>query len=61
MVNNAGIAPAGAFLDQGPAVLSDVVAVNVLAPAVLSQAVGRHFVAGSVGGSIINVGSTSSL
>ncbi|MCY3951058.1 MAG: glucose 1-dehydrogenase [bacterium] len=61
VVNNAGIAPAGAFLDQDPAVLSDVVAVNVLAPAILSQAAGRHFVAGGVAGSIINIGSTSSL
>lgn len=61
VVNNAGIAPAGTFLDQDPAVLSDVVAVNVLAPAVLSQAAGRHFVAAEVPGSIINVGSTSSL
>lgn len=61
VVNNAGIAPAGTFLDQDPAVLSDVVAVNVLAPAILSQAAGRHFVAGGVGGSIINIGSTSSL
>lgn len=61
VVNNAGIAPAGAFLDQDPAVLSDVVAVNLLAPAILSQAAGRYFVAGGVGGSVINVGSTSSL
>ena len=61
VVNNAGIAPAGRFLDQDPAVLSDVVAVNVLAPAILSQAAGRHFVATGVAGSIINVGSTSSL
>ncbi len=61
VVNNAGIAPAGTFLDQDPAVLSDVVAVNVLAPAILSQAAGRHFVAAEVPGSIINVGSTSSL
>ena len=61
VVNNAGIAPAGAFLDQDPAVLSDVVAVNVLAPAILSQAAGRHFVQAGVAGSIINIGSTSSL
>ena len=61
VVNNAGIAPAGAFLEQDPAVLADVVAVNVVAPAVLSQAAGRHFVAAEVAGSIINVGSTSSL
>ena len=61
VVNNAGIAPAGTFLDQDPGVLANVVAVNVLAPAVLSQAGGRHFVATSTGGSIINIGSTSSL
>ena len=61
VVNNAGIAPAGTFLDQDPAVLADVVAVNVLAPAVLAQAAGRHFVAEGVAGSIINIGSTSSL
>ena len=61
VVNNAGIAPAGAFLEQDPAVLSDVVAVNVLAPAILSQAAGRHFVQAGVAGSIINIGSTSSL
>ena len=61
VVNNAGIAPAGSFLEQDPAVLSDVVAVNVLAPAILSQAAGRHFVRAGVAGSIINIGSTSSL
>ena len=61
VVNNAGIAPAGAFLEQDPAVLADVVSVNVAAPAILSQAAGRHFVASEVAGSIINVGSTSSL
>ncbi len=61
VVNNAGIAPAGTFLDQDPAVLADVVGVNVLAPAILSQAAGRHFVAEGTAGSIINVGSTSSL
>ena len=61
VVNNAGIAPAGTFLEQDPAVLSDVVAVNLLAPAILAQAAGRRFVADGTAGSIINVGSTSSL
>ena len=61
VVNNAGIAPAGTFLDQDTEVLAEVLAVNVTAPAVLSQAAARHFVAAGQGGSIINVGSTSSL
>ena len=61
VVNNAGIAPAGTFLDQDLEVLAEVVAVNVTAPAVLSQAAARHFVATGEGGSIVNVGSTSSL
>ena len=61
VVNNAGIAPAGRFLEQDLDVLAEVVAVNVTAPAVLSQAAARHFVATGGGGSIINVGSTSSL
>ncbi len=61
VVNNAGIAPAGSFLEQDIGVLSDVLAVNLLAPAVLAQAAGRHFTAEARSGSIINVGSTSSL
>ncbi|MDE0195818.1 MAG: glucose 1-dehydrogenase [bacterium] len=61
VVNNAGIAPAGAFLDQDLEVLATVVAVNVTAPAVLSQAAARCFVASGRGGSILNIGSTSSL
>lgn len=61
VINNAGIAPAGSFLEQDPEVLATVVAVNLTAPAVLSQAAARHFVATGGGGSIVNVGSTSSL
>ena len=61
VVNNAGIAPAGAFLEQDIGVLSDTFAVNLLAPAILAQAAGRHFTAEAKAGSIINVGSTSSL
>jgi 2-deoxy-D-gluconate 3-dehydrogenase len=58
VVNNAGIAPAGAFLDQEEAEWDRVFAVNVTAPALLARAAGRHMVArGS--GKIINIASTS--
>lgn len=58
LVNNAGIAPAGAFVDQDPDVWKETMAVNVLAPMVLAQAAGRHMIAqGS--GRIVNVASTT--
>jgi len=60
VVNNAGIAPAGYFLEQGDQVWDDVMAVNVKAPAVLARAAGRHMVErGS--GKIINIASTSGI
>lgn len=60
VVNNAGIAPASPFLEQADNVWHDVLAVNVTAPAVLSQTAGRIFVQqGS--GKIINIASTSGL
>jgi len=60
VVNNAGIAPAGPFLDQPDAVWHDVIAVNVTAPAILSRAAGRILVPqGS--GKIINIASTSGI
>lgn len=60
VVNNAGIAPAGAFLEQDPRIWHDVMALNVSAPAALSRAAGKHMAAqGS--GSIINVASTSGI
>lgn len=60
VVNNAGIAPAGSFLEQGDQVWDDVMAVNVKAPAVLARAAGRHMVErGS--GKIINIASTSGI
>jgi 2-deoxy-D-gluconate 3-dehydrogenase len=45
VVNNAGIAPAGPFLEQDPAVWDSVMTVNVTAPAVLTRAAGQHLVA----------------
>lgn len=60
VVNNAGIAPAGHFLDQPQEQWDEVFAVNVHAPAVLSRAAGKHFLA-QRSGKIINVASTSGI
>jgi 2-deoxy-D-gluconate 3-dehydrogenase len=60
VVNNAGIAPAGKFLEQKESEWDRVLAINVTAPAVLARAAGRHLVAqGS--GKIINIASTSGI
>ena len=60
VVNNAGIAPAGTFLEQSDSVWCEVFAVNVTAPAVLTRAAGRILVPqGS--GKIINIASTSGI
>jgi len=60
VVNNAGIAPAGFFLEQDDQVWDDVMAVNLKAPATLVRAAGQHLVAqGS--GKIINIASTSGI
>lgn len=60
VVNNAGIAPAGRFVDQPQEQWDEVFDVNVRAPAVLSRAAGRHFLA-QRSGKIINVASTSGI
>ena len=60
VVNNAGIAPAGRFLEQAESVWDDVMAVNVKAPAVLTRAAGKHMV-GQGSGKIINIASTSGI
>ena len=60
VVNNAGIAPAGLFLEQDDQVWHEVMAINVTAPAILAKAAGQHMVAqGS--GKIINIASTSGI
>ncbi|HVW41748.1 MAG TPA: glucose 1-dehydrogenase [Amycolatopsis sp.] len=60
VVNNAGIAPAGAFADQPQEVWDEVFAINVKAPAVLTRAAGRHLLAqGS--GKVVNIASTSGI
>ena len=60
VVNNAGIAPAGAFVDQREEEWDRVFAVNVTAPAILARVAGRHMITqGS--GKIINIASTSGI
>jgi 2-deoxy-D-gluconate 3-dehydrogenase len=60
LVNNAGIAPAGKFVDQDPAVWKDAWAVNVLAPMLLAQSAGRQMIAQG-GGRIVNIASTTGI
>lgn len=60
VVNNAGIAPAGAFVDMDDETWRRVFGVNVFACATLARAAGPHLLAqGS--GKIINIASTSGL
>lgn len=60
VVNNAGIAPAGHFVDQPQEVWDEVFAVNVHAPVILARAAGKHFLA-QRSGKVINVASTSGI
>lgn len=60
VVNNAGVAPAGKFIDQDWQRWNETLAVNVTAPAVLAQAAGRIFIE-QRSGKVINVASTSGL
>ncbi|MGI9414014.1 MAG: SDR family NAD(P)-dependent oxidoreductase [Hyphomicrobiales bacterium] len=60
VVNNAGIAPAGKFVEQDDALWQKVMAVNVIGPAALARAAGVHMLEqGS--GKIINIASTSGI
>jgi 2-deoxy-D-gluconate 3-dehydrogenase len=60
LINNAGIAPAGRFATQDPAVWKDALAVNVVAPMLLAQAAGVQMIEQG-GGRIVNVASTTGL
>ena len=60
VVNNAGIAPAGRFLDQENEEWDRVMAINITAPAILCRAAGRHM-AERGSGKIINIASTSGI
>lgn len=60
VVNNAGIAPAGKFLEQSQDVFDQVMAINVAAPAILARAAGQ-IMAKQKSGKIINIASTSGI
>lgn len=60
VVNNAGIAPAGAVLEMPDERWEEILAVNVLGPVALARAAGRHFVSRG-GGKVLNIASTSGL
>ena len=60
VVNNAGIAPAGPFLGQTHEALADLMAVNVIAPAMLSKAAGAIMIE-QRSGKIINIASISGI
>lgn len=60
LVNNAGIAPAGKFATQDPAIWKDALTVNVVAPMLLAQAAGVRMIEQG-GGRIVNVASTTGL
>jgi 2-deoxy-D-gluconate 3-dehydrogenase len=58
VVNNAGLAPAGDFLEQGPDLWQRVFGINVFAPAALCRAAGEYLIPqGS--GKVVNIASTS--
>jgi len=61
IVNNAGVAPAGKLVDTDLALMEEVLAINLIAPAALAQAAARHLIAEDQPGSIVNISSTSGL
>jgi 2-dehydro-3-deoxy-D-gluconate 5-dehydrogenase len=60
IINNAGLAPAGAFTEQDDALWAEVFAVNVFAPVALARAAGRHFLP-QRSGKVVNIASTSGI
>ncbi|WP_407528983.1 SDR family NAD(P)-dependent oxidoreductase [Methylobacterium oryzisoli] len=60
LVNNAGVAGHGGFLDQDPAAAAALVALNVTAPTRLASAVAPRFVQSGTG-TIVNIGSVVGL
>ena len=61
VVNNAGIAPAGKFIDTEIGVMEKTFTVNVLAPAILARKAAQYFIENNLGGSIVNIASTSGI
>ena len=60
LVNNAGTAPAGGFVDQSPDDVARIVSLNATAPARLASAVAPRF-AQAGQGAIVNIGSVVGL
>ena len=60
LVNNAGTAPAGGFVDQSAVEIARIVSLNAMAPARLANAVAPRF-AQAGQGSIVNLGSVVGL
>jgi uncharacterized protein len=60
LVNNAGAAPAGGFVDQSPDDVARIVSLNAMAPVRLASAVAARF-AKSGKGAIVNIGSVVGL
>src|SRR5215471_3381955 len=60
LVNNAGTAPAGGFVDQSPDDVARIVSLNATAPVRLASAVAPRF-AQSRQGAIVNIGSVVGL
>ncbi len=60
LVNNAGISLNGGLLENGPAELNRLIAVNITAPTLLAAAAARAFVARRAG-SIVNIASVLAL
>ena len=60
LVNNAGTAPAGGFVDQSPDEIGRIVSLNAMAPARLASAVAPRF-AQAGQGAIVNLGSVVGL
>ena len=60
LVNNAGISLNGGLLDNGPAELQSLIAINITAPTILAAAAAKAFV-GRKAGAIINIASVLAL
>ena len=61
VVNNAGVAPAGKLVDTDLSVMSETIAVNVIAPAALARSAAQHWIASEQPGSVVNIASTAGL
>jgi 2-deoxy-D-gluconate 3-dehydrogenase len=61
VVNNAGVAPAGKFVETDIEVMRKTFAVNVFAPAMLAKEAAKYFIETETDGSIVNIASTSGL